>query len=1570
MQEYKSKIKSIQFGLFSPSTIKALSVLNVIHPETIENGVPKESGLADTRMGSSDFSILCTTCHSNSQDCQGHFGHIELTKPVFHIGYLQKIKKVLETVCFYCSSIKSKKHEREIKNNNNVRQKLNLCWSNNKTKTLCETCGNKQPLIRKEGLNLLAFMKANDNEGKMLVTPEKVHGIFKKICDSDIEDMGFDTTHSRPEYMILTTIIVAPPATRPAILSDGLRSEDDLTHKYADIIKSNINLRKYESEGAPTHILRDYEQLLQFHVATLIDNDISGQPQALQKSGRPLKSISARLKGKEGRLRYNLMGKRVDFSARTVITPDPNISLGEVGVPISIAMIHTYNEIVNPLNIEKLQALVNLGPGHHPGANYVIRTDGQRIDLRFNRTDIYLQEGYIVERHLQDGDIVLFNRQPSLHKMSMMAHTVRVMDKKTFRLNLSVTSPYNADFDGDEMNLHTPQNLLCVSELADLAAVSTQIVSPQSNRPVMGIVQDTLIGVRKLTLDGVFVSEREAMQLFYAMPSGFKLSGPGSLNSVLPPPTVLRPTKLYSGKQIFSWALPDINFSCLSTDEKRVLIIDGILHKGVIDKKSVGAVEGGIIHIIFNDFGREIATRFFDSVQRIVNYFMTNISCFSIGIGDTIASKELKQEISDNIEIAENEVKKLIDDPSQLSRLPGMSLRETFESLINVSLNKARNVSGSCAQKYLLDINNVKQMVMAGSKGSLINISQMTACVGQQNVEGKRIPFGFRNRTLPHFPKDDYSPKSRGFVQNSYLTGLEPEEFFFHAMGGREGLIDTAVKTAETGYIQRRLIKAMEDLRIEYDGSVRTSVGCMTQFAYGDDGFRGECIERQKICNIKHNNKKNSTDYNDESITRQIHNIRLTGERNHEETKYLLYELINNASEEVKESYYDHADIIYDELQVKSDETYYLPCNLKRLFWNATRKFDNKKTTLTPTEMFRKRNELIDFVLENISTNKVMGASMSEKMVEFLNLNFTLSTALKNRFCFEQLEYIAETFKEKFISALAVTNEMVGTLAAQSVGEPATQMTLNTFHYAGVASTVTLGVPRLKEIINVAKTLKTPSMRIELLEPYCDSINGAKIIQAELEYTVLSDVIENIQVIYDPIVTDTVIEEDKDFVGLYFLCPDEEVLGLGYYVIRMVINREKMIGRGLSLSEIVNVLKSEKNNVIHSDENAETLVIRVRTNRTEEEDNVNIMNVMIKTHLKGFKNIKKAFLVEENGKFIIQTEGVNLKELLSYDKIRTNTLKSNNIIEICEVLGIEAARCAVLEELKSVIENEGYVNSRHLGLLSDVMTNKGILTGITRHGVNRGNKSALVRCSFEETVDILLEAAMLGEKSNCKEVTECIILGQEVPIGTGCTHIYLDVTMLKDAVPLAKRVFYDFEKEDYGSPDILSPVSQESSLGPLKLGFSPQQSDGYKINSPGHHVQTPGFLPTTQSYTNQSGLSPSYTPTSPSYTPTSPSYTPISPSYTPTSPSYTPTSPMYCPNNTVYSPTSPLYGATTPRTGHSPTSPAYSPNHQRYNASSPSYSPNINHYSPTTPVYRPSIGRKKKDEKNSESEEK
>ncbi|KAI7380323.1 putative DNA-dependent RNA polymerase II largest subunit, partial [Hortaea werneckii] len=630
------QIQEIQFGLFSPEEIKNMSVCHIEYPETMDEARnrPREKGLNDPKLGSIDRGTMCSTCNEVPEYCPGHFGHIELAQPVFHVGFIAKIKKILESVCHNCGKLKADERNLQFAQAIRLRdpkrrfeQVHKIC----KPIMTCETdepspddqnddpkaklkakghggCGNVQPAIRKEQLRLNGswkIAKSDDEEGKpeketRQITPQMALNVFRNISDIDMAKLGLNADYARPEWMVLTVLGVPPPAVRPSIsvdgTSQGMRSEDDLTYKLSDIIRANSNVRRCEQEGSPQHVQDEFVQLLQFHVATYMDNDIAGVPKALQKSGRPVKSIRARLKSKEGRLRGNLMGKRVDFSARTVITGDPNLSLDEVGVPRSIARTLTFPEVVNAYNIHKLQTLVRNGPNVHPGAKYVIRDTGDRIDLRKAKNDVQLAYGWKVERHVVDGDFIIFNRQPSLHKESMMGHKVRVMPYSTFRLNLSVTSPYNADFDGDEMNLHVPQSHETRAEVMELCAVPKNVVSPQKNGPLMGIVQDTMAGIYMLTRRDVMIDYENVMNILMWVPGW---------DGVVPPPAIFKPSPRWTGKQIISLALP-AGLNLQRSDEeatphiplkeaKGLLVQNGELVLGRMTKKIVGASQGGVV---------------------------------------------------------------------------------------------------------------------------------------------------------------------------------------------------------------------------------------------------------------------------------------------------------------------------------------------------------------------------------------------------------------------------------------------------------------------------------------------------------------------------------------------------------------------------------------------------------------------------------------------------------------------------------------------------------------------------------------------------------------------------------------------------------------------------------------------------------------------------------------------------------------------------------------------------------------------------------------------------------------
>lgn len=845
------RIGSIQFGLISPREIRKMSVTSIITADTYDDdGYPIDMGLMDLRLGVIDPGLRCKTCGGRAGECPGHFGHIELVAPVVHVGFNKTIRKVLRSVCSNCSRLllEDKKKTAFLKQFAKLDEMSHLpdgviseVFKEARKNKVCPYCGHEQSEIK--------FEKPSDyvEDGHKLTATE-IRDRFEHIPDEDIRVMGMNPDTARPEWMVLTVLPVPPVTVRPSItLESGQRSEDDLTHKLVDIIRINQRFQENRDAGAPQLIIEDLWELLQYHVTTFFDNEVSGVPPARHRSGRPLKTLTQRLKGKEGRFRGSLSGKRVNFSARTVVSPDPNLSINEVGVPLAIAKQMTIPVRVISRNLELLRAYVMRGGEEHPGANYVIRDDGRRIKVtEINKEELAekLEPGWTVERQMQDADIVLFNRQPSLHKMSIMAHRVKVLPDKTFKLNPAVCPPYNADFDGDEMNMHVLQTEESRAEASILMQVQENILSPRFGGPIIGGIHDHISGMFLLTRNENHITKNEALELLrkaeihnLPKPAGHDEDG----------------QPFWNGKQIFSQILPDdldLEFqanvcykcdTCKKADceyDAYVVIRDGELIKGTIDEKAIGAFKGAILDKITKKYGSAAGAKFIDDVTKLAIRGVMKTG-LSFGISDEDIPRAARLNIDEEIAKAEQDVADLIRayENKELDPLPGRTLDETIELKIMQTLGKARDHTGTIAGNHLGLENSAVIMAKSGARGSMLNLTQMAACVGQQAVRGERIRRGYAGRTLPHFDKGDLGADAHGFVTASYKSGLNPTEYFFHSIGGREGLVDTAVRTSQSGYLQRRLVNALQDLEVQYDSSVRETRGVIVQFKYGEDGI-------------------------------------------------------------------------------------------------------------------------------------------------------------------------------------------------------------------------------------------------------------------------------------------------------------------------------------------------------------------------------------------------------------------------------------------------------------------------------------------------------------------------------------------------------------------------------------------------------------------------------------------------------------------------------------------------------------------------------------------------------------
>ncbi len=1258
-------VDSIMFSLLSPNEIRKLSTVEIQTADTYdEDGVPIVAGLMDGRLGTLEPRQKCRTCGNTAVACPGHFGHIELAEPVIHVSFVKLIHRLLAVTCRNCGRIllsddRIKEYEEKFKD---VQKRLNTIPESLYKKILkhakktmeCPHCGTQQYPI--ELVKPTSFHEAVEG-GAPKIPPSAIRERLERIPDDDLKLLGIDPQAARPEWMVLQVLPVPPVTVRPSItLESGIRSEDDLTHKLVDIIRINQKLGEALESGVPINIIQELHDLLQYHVTTYFDNEVSGLPPARHRSGRALKTICQRLKGKEGRFRGNLSGKRVDFSARTVISPDLNLDINEVGVPINLAARLTIPEKVTDWNLEEMKQLIRNGPDEYPGSLYIVRTDGRRIRLEFvpERESIAesLQPGFIVERHIRDGDIVLFNRQPSLHRMSIMAHSVKVLPYKTFRLNPCVCPPYNADFDGDEMNLHVPQGEEARTEARLLMQVQDQILSPRYGGPIIGAIRDLLSSAFLLTAKGTYLTKEEVGRLVAA--AGY--------TGALPPPDAKGNKSMWSGKSIFSLFIPEgLNltsksnlcniYKCAECKKEKcphdsyIVIKNGVLKHGVIDKNSIGAERSeSLFHRIVKDYGSTAAREFLNSIARLLDRSIT-LKGFTYALDELTISDEVKEKIRKATEKAEDRVNSLIESyrKETLERLTGQTLEESLEIYIMDELSRVRDVAGEYADKYFPEDNDGIIMTRAGARGSMLNIGQMTACLGQQSIRGKRILRGYRDRTLPFFEPNDAGAEARGFVYSSYRDGLNPIEFFFHAVGGREGLVDTAVRTQQSGYMQRRLINALEHLRVEYDGTVRDSSGNIVQFKYGEDGVDTAKSDHGKAVNTE----------------RLVDRVRLFADKGETAGKKYIESKIDAVSDKLPPS----------------------------LVGELRRNLHESKLTRKGVE------QVVDLTIES------------------------------------------------YVRSLIEPGEAAGVVSAQSIGEPGTQMTLRTFHFAGVKEqNVTLGLPRLIEIVDARKIPSTPTMTIYLEKKYRTREKAEDVANA-VTHTTLEDIAESV------------------------------VSDIARMKVMARLNPNTMKARGITLQEVREALKPP---------NCEVKIDRFDLEVTPKEMEIpqfrRFAARLRQFRLKGAPSVRRALVLEDKGEWIIRTEGSGLEYALKIPGVDKTRTISNNVHEVAEVLGIEAARNVTIKEAMGVLEEQGLdVDIRHVMLVADMMTNSGAVLQVGRHGISGEKASTLAKAAFEITIPTIVDASIRGTKDMLRGVAENVIVGRQIPMGTGLIDVYMSM---------------------------------------------------------------------------------------------------------------------------------------------------------------------------------------------------
>ncbi|AEO64600.1 uncharacterized protein THITE_2110899 [Thermothielavioides terrestris NRRL 8126] len=1528
VDQVPKRFKALKFGIQSHQDIVSQGVLEVsdnllYDVENRRTAFPH--GPLDPRLGTSSTNRenKCSTCHLGLQECPGHFGHVRLPLPVFHIGYLKYIQATLQNICKDCARVLLQEPERrqflkELRRPgiDNLRRSAILKRINEqcrKAKT-CPYCGSIQGVIRKLSVMKLVHDKYaayNKSTAQKKIAPQsklefdasfeqakkytpelekhtrkamddlnplKVLNLFKQISPSDCEFLGLDPAEGRPE-MFLWQYVPAPPiCIRPSVAQENASNEDDITSKLSEIILYAGHLRESMKKGVALPVIMEQWEFLQLQVGMYVNSDVPGLYQP--GFGKPIRGFCQRLKGKQGRFRGNLSGKRVDFSGRTVISPDPNLSIEQVAVPQLVAKNLTYPERVNHANIEKLRERVINGPHIWPGAQGIIKKDGSKYNLKIGKESLRerhadnLEFGDVVERHLEDDDIVLFNRQPSLHKLSIMSHLVKVRPWRTFRLNECVCTPYNADFDGDEMNLHVPQTEEARAEAINLMGVKHNLITPKNGEPIIAATQDFITAAFLLSSKDRFFDRTTFTYICTQM-----LLGDTYLE--LPPPAIIKPRALWTGKQIFNVMMrpnkespvlvnldaknkafqkkQDGEIPDMDIDDAFLVVRNSEVMCGRMDKSTVGGgKKNSVFYVILRDFGPEYAAAAMNRLAKLSARTLT-LRGFSIGVGDVWPSDSLTAHKASLVEDAYKKCDDLIETYRQgkLEKAPGCNLEETLENIISGILSKVRQQAGNYCVDNLSKNNAPLIMAKSGSKGSEINVAQMVACVGQQIISGKRVPDGFQDRSLPHFHKNARQPPSKGFVRNSFYTGLVPTEFLFHAISGREGLVDTAVKTAETGYMSRRLMKSLEDLSAQYDDTVRTSEGGIVQFQYGADRLDPVDMEGDaKPVDFARtwNHAQSITWSNSEPSllpweVQELCKTILDAERK----KYVRRHLVTN--EEIK---YDDDTIrqsMDHDVLIAIDEhesvrvflnTIHDYVRERALKLAKARKAVGLDPCIPPTD--QRMREAIDKWEPATKGGSETGMHAlgeprdpSEYVLKDLRRKvdgedeFGDAARAKAQAHVDRVAKVSERTLRTFIQmclhkyrrARVEPGHAVGAVGAQSIGEPGTQMTLKTFHFAGVAGmSITQGVPRIKEIINASKLISTPVITCKLENKW--DIKAARVVKGRIEKTYISDVISYIDDEWLPDVAKIVLQVDVQALS-------DMQLGITTKDIADAIVRAKKLklkvepeDLRISANRVEVVVRNTWQDVTAARKAARARAAAIEkgqhvSSATDESAadfqlRVNFLKRMLPhVAISGYPEAARAIIqTSDANEHEVLVEGYGLRACMTTEGVIGTQCVTNSVMECRDVLGIEAARTTIAKEIGQVMSSMS-IDPRHMELLADVMTYKGEVLGITRFGLAKMRDSVLQLASFEKTPDHLFDAAAGMKKDRIQGVSECIIMGQTMSIGTGAFQVVRRLGIRDHQIARRPTLFEDAWKKDEAAKRKLRLAKRRS--GPEQAGM-------------------------------------------------------------------------------------------------------------------------------------------------------
>lgn len=1365
-----AEIESIQFRMAGDEDNKRDAVVEITHNTLFAKKMtPFSGGCFDLRMGTTDNHFKCLTCKENKKNDPGHFGLLRMKIPLQSPLFVSETRRWLRMVCLHCGMLMLSDKKLSTVKGFKFLEASKLTTEG----VSCPFCSTIHPKIIKTDDDYFSFQALYDDGSLVRLRPSDIKKIFEQVSQGTVDALG---AMNHPKNLLLYNILILPPATRPCaprnLGPDNSMSMHDLTTLIQSLILNNdrdgADPTSERAAVRETMSQQVYYDMIHGSASTTTSSISNNGRRGLMIGQRPTMAILRQLARKEGRIRKNLLGKRVWYISRSTISGNPQLQIDEVGFPQAFARILQVHETVQHYNYQRLMCHFINGVKRYPGCTRIQKAStGMVHHVTGEHSSLIIEIGDVLVRDVVTGDLGFLNRAPSLERSSIGVHRIVVLNDPsihTFQLNVIACAWYNADFDGDQMNLWVPHTEMSHVEAETLSSVSNWFISTKSSTPVPGQVQDSNIGSFELTRSFTKMDKWHAMRCFAGTDT---------------PPPSFSDTRVYTGREVVSalfvetpimfsrsprWFqsafVPYINYD---SNEIKTIMQRGELLQGVLDQSSVGAgASGGIFHEIACKFGTKTALRTMYALQQMAITFLGNRGC-TVGLSDMVVTDDNLAEIHGIIESVLSESHLISDQLLRGELLPpiGMTIHEYYERLQQEALKLPDEMLRPIIASIDPDWNGLFKMVATGSKGSIPNLLHIMGGIGSIMINSSRMVEDFcSGRTSPYFARGSVEPEAYGFVKNSYVSGMNAAEFVFSSMNGRYDLINKALSTASTGYQNRKAIMALQSAIVDNLRRICFDVR-VVQFLYGGDGLDARKVERLSFDTIF---------LSDEQLAKEFYVsfVDVTEVQKKEFDDCFLQ--LKNDRDWYRRTFMRFEDCTFSE---PMSDSRYMPINVGRL----VRDIHPQEQHITIQQLVSNVVHIKEFcsifpyllineIQERLKT-PVPCNIVAATRLQVMLIRIELAPSRISHLSYDDVEYILNMIRITFTRALVNYGEMAGILAAQAVSEPLTQYMLDSHHRSVGSGTNKAGIIRPAEIFGAKKVEQTAEMLIRLKEEYETDMSIAALVANEIELLRFSCFVDEWALLlesytelrFPPFLA------DKPWIDQYLrlrplIHPSPELTN---WCIRFIINKSTMILKNISLEFVVERLQAlfPLAFIVYPSETSTTMIIRVWLHsgqfrrKTNQKSVELIINTILDTTIRGVPNIVNAevctlkrYKVTKGGGLVlsdvyaISTIGSNLYGVMMNQYIDSGRVVSSSIGDTEKVYGIMAAKFTINREIHRVLGAQA-PNDRHIQVYSEVMTMLGYVTSLERSGIDqRERNNVLLRMGMSAPAQVLQDAVV------------------------------------------------------------------------------------------------------------------------------------------------------------------------------------------------------------------------------------